>query len=59
MDLKIPSAMVERQMFPKHTNKTEMGSVDILADIGVAYQMYSSSFWSSRLDMKAFMKVFA
>lgn len=36
MDLKIPSAMVERQMFPKQTNKTEMGSVDILADTGVA-----------------------
>lgn len=26
MDLKIPSAMVERQMFPKQTNRTEMGS---------------------------------
>jgi hypothetical protein len=26
MDLKIASAIVERQMFPKHTNSTEMGS---------------------------------
>jgi hypothetical protein len=26
MDLKIPSAIVDRQMFPKQTNKTEMGS---------------------------------
>jgi hypothetical protein len=26
MDLKIPSAMVERQIFPKHTNRIEMGS---------------------------------
>jgi len=35
MDLKIPSAMVERQIFPKHTNSTEIGSgvVDIVATI--------------------------
>jgi hypothetical protein len=26
MDLKIASAIAERQMFPKHTNSTEMGS---------------------------------
>jgi hypothetical protein len=26
MDLKIASAIVERQMFPKHTNSTETGS---------------------------------
>jgi hypothetical protein len=26
MDLKIASAIVERQMFPKHTNSTEMVS---------------------------------
>jgi len=26
MDLKIASAIVERQMFPKHTNNTKMGS---------------------------------
>lgn len=27
MDLKIPSAMVERHMFPKHTKSTEIGLV--------------------------------
>jgi hypothetical protein len=27
MDLKIPSAMVERHMFPKHTKSTEIGFV--------------------------------
>ncbi len=26
MDLKIPSAMVERQILPKHTKSTEIGS---------------------------------
>lgn len=31
MALKIPSAMVDRQMFPKHTKSTEMGSEDMLA----------------------------
>jgi hypothetical protein len=39
MDLKMPSAIVDRQIFPKQTKSTEIGSVDMIA---VAFYVYTS-----------------
>ncbi len=52
MDLKIPSAIVERQIFPKHTNRTEMGSggeaiVAVVAHVLVGYLEEAMRNWIS------------
>jgi hypothetical protein len=46
MDLKIPSAMVERQIFPKHTNNTEIGS-GVVAIVAGCFPPVLGDSWRS------------